>query len=186
MGEVIRRVGPCQLRPNRDHFRILVRTIVSQQVSTKAARSILQRLELVAGVSGITAKSIGDVHDGSLRACGLSGGKVRALRDLTHRVLTGALKLDDIAEVPDEEVCERLLPVHGIGPWSVDMFMIFALGRLDVMPVGDLGFRTGVRDLFGLRKMPTPARMEKLCAAWRPYRSIAAWYCWRMRDVPPA
>ena len=179
---LIAKVGPCRLRPRRDHFHILVRTIVSQQLSTKAANSILLRLMQSLGPTKIRPEAISQLSEAALRGCGLSGGKVRSLRDLSRRLLDGSLVLAGMRQLADEEIRERLLEVHGIGPWSVDMFLMFCLGRPDVLPVGDIGFRAGVRDLFGFSEMPSKDEIEELAQPWRPYRSIAAWYCWRVRD----
>ena len=181
--DLIRKIGPCPLEPNGEHYPLLVRTIVSQQLSVKAAASILRRVKDAAGEPGLTPNSVQKLTDEQLAACGLSRAKVRSLRDLSAQIMTRCLVLDDIHLLPDEAIAERLMQVHGIGPWSVDMFLIFALGRPDVLPVGDLGFRAAVREMFGLRKMPTPARITQLCEPWRPYRSVAAWYCWRLRDA---
>lgn len=183
--EVIRQVGPCTLKTESDHFQILVRTIISQQLSTKAASSIGRRLEQALAPDGITAPKILATPDEVVRGCGLSGGKVKSLRDLCAKVLDESVNLARLPNLADQDVREALIQIHGIGPWSADMFLIFSLGRLDVLPVGDLGLRAGVKKLFGLRDLPTPKRLEKIAAPWRPYRSIATWYIWRSLGPTP-
>jgi DNA-3-methyladenine glycosylase II len=126
-----------------------------------------------------------ELSDDQLRACGLSGGKVRSIRDLTNKVLAKELRIDRLAKMDDETISQSLREVHGIGPWSVDMFLIFCLGRPDVLPVGDLGFRAGVRDLYALSDIPDVPAMQDMAEPWRPYRSIATWYIWRARDTAP-
>ncbi len=112
-------------------------------------------------------------------AAGLSSGKIRAVRDLTAKVLRREVQLKDIHELEDEAVIDHLLPVHGIGRWTAEMFLIFALGRLDVLPLADLGLRVGVQRQLGLEEAPAKERLIELAEAWRPYRSIATWYFWR-------
>ncbi len=116
---------------------------------------------------------------------GLSGTKAGALRDLAERVSTEALPLAHLAEMADEDVTARLLAVHGIGPWTTEMFLIFALGRLDVLPVDDFGLRAGVRDVYVLAELPDRKRLRELAEPWRPYRTVATWYFWRSRGGVP-
>ena len=150
--DVIRQVGPCTLNYQRDHFQILVRTIISQQISTKAAQSISTRFwNGGCAPTGITAHRILATSDETVRGCGLSGGKLKSLRDLCAKVLDETVKLAQLCDLPDEAVRESLVQIRGIGPWSADMFLIFSLGRLDVLPVGDLGLRAGVKKVYGLR-----------------------------------
>lgn len=183
--EIIRRIGPCTLQPNADSFGILVRTIVSQQLSTKAAISIGKRLEEALAPEGLNPRRIQTATDEIIRGCGLSGGKVKSLRDLCTKVLDETVKLHELSGMGDSEVRECLVQIHGIGPWSADMFLMFSLGRMDVLPVGDLGLRSGVKKLYGLRQLPTPERLAKLARPWQPYRSIATWYIWRSLGPVP-
>jgi DNA-3-methyladenine glycosylase II len=182
---MIQRVGPCTLQPNPDYFAVLVQTIISQQLSTKAAFSIGTRLRDAVGKNGLTPKTIQKLEDEVIRACGLSGGKLRAVRDLSARALDGRLPVDQLIEMPDDEVTHRLLDVHGLGPWSVDMFLIFCLGRQDVLPVGDLGLRATVMEQFELLEMPSPKLLQELAEPWRPFRTVATWYCWKSRGPVP-
>jgi len=181
---IIKRVGPCTLRPMADRFSVLVRTIISQQLSTKAALTIGDRLlALVPG--GFTPERLGKLRDEQIRSCGISGGKLKSIRDLCARIGGGHLNPDDFPALSDEVLREKLTEVHGIGPWSVDMYLIFCLGRLDVLPVGDLGLRLGVKEAYGLREPPTVARMVEIGEVWRPYRTIGTWYMWRSRGAVP-
>jgi DNA-3-methyladenine glycosylase II len=185
MREIIERVGPCTLATNPNHFHALVRTIIAQQLSTTVAKTIGQRLELALAPDGATPKRIQELSDEVIRGCGLSGAKLKSLRDLSARILDGSLVLEGIAERSDDEIREALLRVHGIGPWSVDMFLIFSVGHADVLPVGDLGLRVGMRDLFGLTEVPSPKELFEMAEPWRPYRSIATWYFWRSKGPVP-
>jgi DNA-3-methyladenine glycosylase II len=179
---LIKRVGPCALRPQTDLFAALVRSIVAQQISTRAAASITARL--LAGPCGgtLTPAAIVKSSDGELRSAGLSSAKMRSLRDLAERVHGETLRLESFGELSDEEVIELLLPVRGIGRWTAQMVLIFALGRGDVLPVDDFGLRAAVQRHYGLEELPKRDRLEELGSRWRPYRSIATWYLWRSLD----
>ena len=182
---LIRLVGPCTLRHNPDRLAALVQAIISQQISTRAAASIRQRLEQALAPEGLTAARILRAPEPELRAAGLSGAKARFLFDLADKVHHGGLPLADLHHLPDEEVIARLLPVKGIGRWTAQMFLIFSLGRLDVLPVDDLGLRAGVRRHYDLPAVPDRPRLEELAEPWRPYRSIATWYIWRSLGFVP-
>jgi DNA-3-methyladenine glycosylase II len=164
--EIIRRVGPCTLKPNADSFGILVRTIISQQLSTKAALSISKRLEDLLAPEGFSPRRIMTTSDAAIRSCGLSGGKVKSLRDLCAKVLDETVNLGQLPGLGNDEVRDCLVQIHGIGPWSADMFLMFSLGRMDVLPVGDFGLRAGVKKMYRLRQLPTPERLEKLARPW--------------------
>src|SRR5262245_22647313 len=181
--EMIRRVGPCTLQPMQNHFYALTRTIISQQISTAVARSIAAKLEQALSPDGPTPARIQAATDIVLRGCGLSSAKLKSLRDLSARVLDGSLPLDRLAEMNDDAIKESLTQVHGIGPWSADMFLMFAITRLDVLPVGDLGIRVGIKEMFGLKEIPPSDELIRLAEPWRPYRTIASWYIWRSKDT---
>jgi DNA-3-methyladenine glycosylase II len=184
--DLIRRVGPCSLRPDPDRFGVLVRSIVSQMISTAAARTIGTRLTTaLAPHGGLTSAAILAAPLESLRGAGLSGTKAAALRDLAERTRSGALPLDRLDEMTDAEVLASLTAVRGIGPWTAEMFLIFSLGRLDVLPLADLGLRAGVKDLYGLADLPSRAEVRRRAAPWQPYRSVATWYLWRSRGGVP-
>jgi 3-methyladenine DNA glycosylase/8-oxoguanine DNA glycosylase len=186
MARLIARVGPCRLEPTgvESPFIALLETIVYQQLTGKAAATIFGRVEkLFRGP--VTARKILRVSDDKLRAAGLSGPKIRSIRDLAQRVDSGALKLERLDALADAELTARLLEVKGIGPWSVQMVLIFRLGRPDVWPVGDLGIRKGAQQLWKLDALPGPEALEKLGEKLRPWRTVAAWYLWRSLDAPP-
>jgi DNA-3-methyladenine glycosylase II len=180
--EVLRRRGR---RPG-DSYGALLRSIVGQQLSTKAARSIYERLLTIFGDRTPTPGELLDVDPELLRSAGLSRAKVAYLRDLAQHVEDGELELDRLAELPDEEISEQLTAVNGLGPWTVDMFLIFHLGRPDVLPVGDLGIRRAVQLAYELDELPKPAELERIAEPWRPWRSLASLYLWRSLDNAPA
>lgn len=179
----IERVGPFLLRTHRDRFELLVRSILSQQISTKAARSIRLRLSAAVGDKKITPEALNRLADPELRAVGLSAQKVRYLRDLSERVLDGRLVLARLGRQSDEDVIEALVQVHGIGRWTAQMFLIFALGRLDVFPHDDLGLRAAIRELYGFAELPGKADCHAIAEQWRPYSTIGTWYAWRLSDL---
>lgn len=177
--ELIRTVGPCTLRHSPDRFGSLARSIIAQQISTKAAAAITARLEQAMGSRGIVAAGILKMSERALRKAGLSVNKCKALNDLALKVCDGTLPLDDFHELSDEDVIDRLIPVRGIGRWTAEMFLIFSLGRMDVLPVDDFGLRAGVRRFYGLKELPVRKELQELAEPWRPYRSIGTWYIWR-------
>jgi DNA-3-methyladenine glycosylase II len=186
IAELIRQYGECGLRPHPDRFRVLVRSIVWQQLSTRAAETIHQRLMAQLPRERLSARGIFRLSETQMRAAGLSRAKVKALQDLSMRVCRRQLPLSRLHELEDEAVIEVLIEVWGIGRWTAQMFLMFSLGRPDVLPVGDLGLQMGVKQRYGLRKIPKREKLEKLAEAWRPYRSIATWYLWRsLGGVPP-
>lgn len=178
------RVGPPKLRkPFDTHFAALVRSIVYQQLAGKAAAAIHGRL-VVALDGDVRPETLAALPDEAMRAAGLSANKSASLRDLAAKVLDGTVVLDPpgLRREPDEEVIARLSTVRGIGVWTAQMFLLFQLRRLDVWPTGDLGVRRG----YGLAwkvPMPTPKQLEALGDPFAPYRSVAAWYCWRACEV---
>lgn len=183
--KLIQTVGPCTLQHNDDHFTVLVRSIVSQQISTKAAKSISAKLEDVLQPKGICAESILKASEEELRSAGLSTAKRRSLKDLAEKVHAGEVQFKDIADREDEEVIAHLLPVRGIGRWTAEMFLIFGLGRLDVLPVADLGLRVGVQRQYELEERPEVEELIKIAESWQPYRTIATWYIWRSFGAVP-
>jgi len=183
MDELIPRVGPFRLRAERDRFGILVRSIVSQQLSTKAARTIRLRVEELVKPEKPTAENVARLPVKELRSAGLSQQKAGYLHDLSGAVSDGRLTLRTIGRLPDEAVIEQLIQVKGIGRWTAQMFLIFALGRLDVLPHDDLGIRAAMRHLYGLEDLPDKATCFEIAEPWRPYASVACWYCWRSGDL---
>lgn len=179
---VIKRNGPCTLKKHRRYYETLVTAIISQQLSSKAADTIIERFcALFAPAKFPEPAQILATPDKTLRSAGLSNAKAAFIKDLASHVETGALRLDRLSRLPDEEIIQRLTAVKGIGVWTAHMFLIFSMGRLDVLPVGDLGVRNAIQRHYGFQTAPSPADMEALAETngWRPYRSIAAWYMWR-------
>jgi DNA-3-methyladenine glycosylase II len=187
LAALIRKHGPCGLAAAQraDHFSALVRAIVGQQLSTKAASTIHQRLiDLMAG-GRATPDGVACLTDAQLRAVGLSRQKSAYLRDLCAKVGDGTVRLDALKRMTDDEVIEELTKIKGVGVWTAQMFLMFRLHRPDVLPVGDLGIVNAVKRVYGLRKLPTSRRIAKIGDAWRPYRSVASWYLWRSLDNEP-
>ncbi len=194
LAALIDRVGACHLDPRRTddehragHFTGLARAIVAQQLSNKAAATIFARVHALGrGDDGhLSAAKILATPAEKLREAGLSGQKARYVVDLCEHVERGSIALGKLDDLDDEAVIETLCQVKGVGRWTAEMFLMFRLGREDVLPVDDLGIKKGFQALFNLRKLPDAARMTKLAKPFRPYRSIACWYLWRINDVQP-
>lgn len=183
MRALIRRVGPFRLRPERDRFWMLVRSILSQQISTKAARSIRLRVEAIVAPEIPSAENLIRVEDDRLRSAGVSPQKLRYLRDLCEHVLDDRLQLRQIGRLSDERVVDSLIRIKGIGRWTAQMFLMFALGRLDVFPHDDHGIRTALRNLYDLDNLPDKVTSLQIAEPWRPYATVACWYCWRSTDL---
>jgi DNA-3-methyladenine glycosylase II len=170
--------------PNLDPFPALVRTITSQQISTKAAATIHGRL-VAQMPTGVTPDALLALTDDQFRQAGLSRQKIAYLRDLASKVTTGELPIASLHELDDEAVIDAIVKVKGLGRWSAEMFLMFRLRRPDVLPVGDLGIVTAIQRLYRLRKKPGAARILKIGHAWRPYRTVACWYLWRSLENDP-
>ncbi len=184
MRRVIERVGPCGLRLERDRFMMLVRSIVSQQISGHAARAIQRRLIEAAAPGKLDAPAILRLGEERLRAAGCSGQKVRYLLSLAEHVETGAVNLRSISRKSDEEIVTALTQIKGIGVWTAQMFLMFSLGRPDVFPYDDLGVRQAIRNFHGLDDLPKKQQSLRFAEPWRPYATVASWYCWRSLDLP--
>jgi DNA-3-methyladenine glycosylase II len=188
MRAMITRHGPCGLADSQraDPFEALVQAIVWQQLSWKAALSIYKKvLAVFDGSRCPSPQALIDAPPDALRAAGLSRPKIAYLRDLSAKVLDGALPLTALEAMGDEDVIEALTRVKGIGRWSAEMFLIFKLHRPDVLPVDDLAIAKAIQRAYRLRKLPSPRRMRQLGERWRPYRSIASWYLWRSQEKEP-
>jgi len=183
MKTMIDAVGAYTLRFERDRFGLLVRSIVSQQISTIAARAIRKRLMDLVGADGLTTGSLARYTTDELRSVGLSPQKASYVADLAAKVNDGTVNLRQIGRLSDEGVVETLTQVKGIGRWTAQMFLIFSLGRPDVFPHDDLGVRTAIRDRYDLDDLPDKATSHAIAAPWRPYASVASWYCWRVLDL---
>ncbi len=187
LAPIITASGPCRIKPHTDHYGELVGSIVGQQLSSKAAATIWKRvLDLFRGQMPTPAELI-KIKDQKLRDAGLSWAKVKYVKDLAQHILDGRLDLDHIATMPNEQVIEQLTAVKGLGEWSAHMFMMFGLGRLDILPVGDLGIRKAAMNLYGLKEMPAPEQLITISNKnhWHPYESVASWYLWQSLDNNP-
>jgi DNA-3-methyladenine glycosylase II len=185
LGALIKRVGRCCLPDSRGHdpFAGLVRVILSQQLSGKAADTIYGRVvTLAGGLGSLTPAKLRSVEVAALRGAGVSGPKAKYLHDLAERALDGRLDLHALDGRPDEEVIAAITSVKGMGQWSAEMFLMFRLNRPDILPVGDLGIVKGMQKLFGMKRVPSPRTMVRLAEPWRPYRSVASWYLWRIHE----
>lgn len=182
--DLIATVGPCTLAPGGDPFALLVRAIIAQLISTQAARTIGARVEEAVG-GKVTAEAMLALGEVGLRPLGLSKAKAQAILDLASRVQDGRAPLDRIDGMSDAEVQACLLEVRGIGVWTVQMFLIFGMGRADVLPVRDFGLRAAVQERYQLEELPGPEQLHELATRWQPYRSIATWYLWRSRGLVP-
>jgi DNA-3-methyladenine glycosylase II len=178
---VIEAVGPCriQLRTEGTHFQALTRSIVFQQLSGKAAGTILGRFNALFPRSSPTPELVLKKSDEELRAVGLSRQKIGYMRDLSQKVQSGELPLDDVEAMSDDDLITHLVQVKGIGRWTAQMFLMFRLGRMDVLPELDLGIQNAVWKAYRMRKRPTPRQLKKIGARWSPHSSVASWYLWR-------
>lgn len=184
---VIAEHGPCTIRPHKNYYQELVESIISQQLSVKAADSILKRFVELFGGTFPTPEQIltKDVED--FRAVGFSYAKGRYVRDLAQHVVDGLVKFDHLDRLSNEEIIQELTAVKGIGEWTVHMFLMFCMGRLDVLAYGDLGIKNGIRALYGFEDAPTPQQIIELSEKnhWHPYESVACWYVWRSLNNMP-
>jgi len=180
MKRVIGVVGPCTMASfPGDPFTLLVRCVIYQQISTKAAKSIFDKLTASIGDSNIPIAKLSGMTEAQFKGCGISGPKQRTLRAVVDHVNTNPELLPGIPDMDDETAREQLTQIKGIGPWTADMFLMFGIMRPDVLPVGDYGVRVAIKNQFKLRKMPDASKCWKIGEPWKPYRSVAAWYLWR-------
>ncbi len=181
---VIRRVGPYRphMRLGRSHFHDLVRSIVYQQLSGTAAGTIHRRLAALFPRRHVDPERLLALPDETLRAAGLSRQKVAYVRDLAHKVRTGAVPLGRVARMSDDAIIAHLVQVKGVGRWTAQMFLMFRLGRPDVLPELDLGIQNAIHHAYALRRRATPDDVRRIGAAWTPYRTTACWYLWRSLD----
>ncbi len=186
LGRWIEKIGALEIGSwdkTFDTVDSLARSILYQQLSGKAASTIVGRVEKAIGSKKINAKSLSKVQDEHLRACGVSGNKTLALRDLAARALQGEIPTAaKFSSLSNDEIIEKLIAVRGIGRWTVEMMLMFRLGRPDVLPVDDLGVRKGAQKIDKLEVMPTPKELILRGEKWAPYRTLAAMYCWRIAD----
>lgn len=178
LAKIIEHIGDYQIKKRNNHFAVLVESIISQQLASAAAEAIFTRFKKLYPKFPTTGQIL-DTKDTKLRSVGLSGMKIKYLKDLAQKIEDGKLKMRSISKMTDDEIIEHLTQVKGIGRWTAEMFLIFSLGRLDVLPVGDLGLRKGVQMAFSLSELPKPKEVEKIGMRWKPYRSVATWYLWK-------
>ena len=173
--------GLARFQPHADYYSALVTSIISQQLSVKAASTINQRFQNLFGGHLPAPEAIVSIPHEELRSVGLSNAKANYIRDLAEHVIDGRIKFDSIPKQTNAEIIDELTDVKGIGEWTVHMFLMFCVGRLDVLATGDLGVRNGIRNLYGLATAPTPQQVADLAAqnSWHPYESVACWYVWR-------
>lgn len=184
--DVIDAAGPFTLKPRCDRFAALTSSIISQQISTSAADSIKRKLKALIAPKRLTADVLVSYTPEQLRAAGVSPQKAGYLLDLAGKVTAREVRLGHVHRLSDDEVIEELVKIKGIGVWTAHMFLMFSLGRADVFPHGDLGVRMALRDLYGLKELPAEKEANELAKPWRPYATIASWYCWRSLDLKKA
>ncbi|HMF75774.1 MAG TPA: hypothetical protein VK604_08950 [Bryobacteraceae bacterium] len=183
LARIIERVGPCLLITREPTFETLARSITFQQLHGKAAATIFERVRKLVG-RRFSAAAFLKCTPEELRACGLSRQKIASLTDLAERTARREIVFPKLAGLEDEAIVELLSTVRGVGVWTAQMFLMFALERRNVMPLGDLGIRNAVRLAYALEELPKPDELAKLAEKWHPYRSIASWYLWRSLDGP--
>ena len=187
MAELVAAYGLCTITPHTDYYRSLVESIIGQQLSVKAAAAIKQRFRNLFGGRFPEPAAILAIDAETYRSVGLSYAKARYIVDLAEHVLDGRIVFDHINTHRNDEIMQALTAVKGIGEWTVHMFLMFCVGRLDVLPIGDLGVRNAIRNQYGLALSPTPAAVSALAAknSWHPYESVASWYLWESYDTVP-
>ncbi|HLH06976.1 MAG TPA: DNA-3-methyladenine glycosylase [Terriglobales bacterium] len=198
MAAIIEQVGPLRMDRRPATYEAMARAIVFQQLAGAAAKTIFQRLQAACekavggentprslyGGFAVTPESVLSLSEEQMRACGLSRQKISYIRDLAEKALSREVDFERMPNMSDDDVIEHLTRVKGVGTWSAQMFLMFALGRPDVMPTADLGLNNAIRKLYRKRKTPKPKDILKLAEKWRPYRTAACWYLWRSVDVP--
>jgi len=181
--QLVKELGQIDFEVGGDPFESLVEAIISQQLSGRSARAIFGRLKAMIGGDVIEAHALNEVHVTRLKKAGVSPQKIRYLRDLSSRVADGQLDLDGLKKMDDAEVVRVLDEVKGIGPWTAHMFLLFTLGRPDVLPVDDLGIQLAVKRVYSLRKLPSAKKIEEIASNWHPYCSVASLYLWHAKNV---
>jgi DNA-3-methyladenine glycosylase II len=182
---IIDRVGDYAIQFREPNFETLVRSIIYQQLSGRVASVIFGRVAAAVG-GRFTPEAILKLRPARMRSLGLSKQKTEYIRDLARQTRDRRVIFEELPELPDGDIIERLTQVKGIGVWTVHMFLIFALRRPDILPTGDLGIRNAIRRAYGLEAHPTPAEMQSIAACWRPYCSVASWYLWRSLETDAA
>ena len=186
LAAIIEQIGPCSMPPRVADFNSLARSIVYQQLSGKAAGTIFGRVLEAANTDPLTPDSVLKISPERLRAAGLSQQKASYIRDLAQKTREGVVDFERLSGLGDDDVIAHLTQVKGVGVWTVQMLLMFALKRPDVLPVADLGIRKAIQRTYGLETPPKPKEMEAIAEKWRPYRTVACWYLWRSLDGPAA
>ncbi|MEQ8633303.1 DNA-3-methyladenine glycosylase family protein [Gimesia maris] len=180
---VINSIGPCPLKPYRYRFALLLRSIVSQQISTSAARTIYLRLHALTGKGQPTAEKVMQLSHEQLRSVGLSNQKATYVRHLAEMVMQNKVRLHKMHLLSDEDVTSELIQVKGIGVWTAQMFLMFGLCRPDIFPHDDLGIQNGIQKIYELKTRPDKQTCIEIAQRWQPYRTVASWYCWRILEM---
>ncbi|OGW16001.1 MAG: DNA-3-methyladenine glycosylase [Nitrospinae bacterium RIFCSPLOWO2_12_FULL_47_7] len=180
---VIRDVGPFRLKRNKNYFQVLCKAIIAQQISTRAADAIAIRFHGLMNGKAPSPGRVAGLSDESLRSIGFSRQKIAYVKDLSQHFLNKTIRPHQLPFLSNEEIIQTLTAVHGIGRWTAEMFLIFSLNRLDVLPVGDLGLRTALGNIYKMRSLPSLKRMRALGKKWHPCETIATWYAWRTLDA---
>jgi DNA-3-methyladenine glycosylase II len=187
LAAIIKQYGASRLKPHGDHYGELVSSIVGQQLSAKAGATIWRRVLDLFGGKMPTPQQLIEIDAEKIRAAGVSYPKIGYMKDLAAHILDGRLDLKHVTTMPNEQLIEQLTAVKGIGEWSAHMFMIFGLGRLDILPIGDLGIKKAVQQVYGLPELPAGEQIITVANEnnWHPYESVAAWYLWQSLDNSP-
>ena len=183
MKQIIDAVGPCMMTVDSSPIRMLIRSIVGQQLSVTAAATIWSRLLEANGSKRVSPASLERLSDTELRLCGVSNAKIRSIREIQDAFATRSVTAAKLRRLPDKEVKDLLLTLRGVGPWTGDMFLMFGLGRMDIFPAGDLGIVNAIGTFYGDGIRPSVEYMMEVAEKWMPYRSIATWYCWQGLDL---
>jgi len=186
LAAIIDAAGAYKIQYREPGFDTLVRSITSQQLNGRAAEMIFGRLQAAAKTDPLTPESVLKLRPAKMRALGLSGQKLKYIRELARMTRDGEIDFEQCVALENDAVVEHLTRVKGVGVWTVHMFLMFALRRHDVLPVGDFGIRMAMKKAYGLEEMPKPVEMERIAAPWRPYSSVACWYLWRSLDKKEA
>lgn len=187
LAPVIKQHGLCTIRPHTDYYQDLVESIIGQQLSVRAAATIVKRFKVLFGDQLPAPEALLAVPTEQLRSAGLSNQKTNYVRDLALHIMDGTLAFDHLDTLSNDEIIKELTAVKGIGEWTVHMFLMFCMGRLDIIAHGDLGIRNGIKKLYQLDHLPAPQEVRDIAERyhWQPYASIACWYIWQALDNKP-
>ena len=177
--KIIANVGDFQIRTLKNHYEALIDSVITQQISDAAGMSIAQRFRDIFGNAYPLPEDVLAKRDSVLLSSGITRAKLDCIKDISKRVSTGEIKFQKFFRMDDEEIISELVEIKGIGRWTAEMFLIFGLGRLDILPLGDLGLKRGIQKMYSLSELPTNENILKISAKWRPYRTVATWYIWK-------